>query len=312
MNVYDWWCVIITSRVNNFIKFLSLFLVLFLFLANVKYITASVISSLGFIYRTLIPSLFPFMVISSIILYTTRVQSDFKLINFVLDNCKIYANEILIGWICGFVIGAKGICEKYKLYNDIESFNRSVFLSSNAGAGFVIGCVGGVIYKNIWFGIYLYIVQILSALLIFKLKGYKKTYSKNIIYDTPIPFFSAIVKAVKVSTGSIITICGFNIFFSTLCDLINVRMGLTVGNIKFAINNIIMDFSKGSFCVLELNNKLLCYFLTGFCVGFGGISVHLQIFSECEGYPLNKLKFTILKFMQGFICGLFSLTYSFI
>ena len=228
-----------------------------------------------------------------------------KIIQAMIFGCGI-------GWICGFVIGAKGICEKYKLYNDIESFNRSVFLSSNAGAGFVIGCVGGVIYKNIWFGIYLYIVQILSALLIFKLQDHKKTYIENVIYDTPIPFFSAIVKAIKVSTGSIITICGFNIFFSTLCDLINIHMGLTVGNILFTINNIIMDFSKGSFCVLELNNKLLCYFLTGFCVGFGGICVHLQIFSECEGYPLNKLKFTILKFMQGFICGLFSLTYSFI
>ncbi len=252
------------------------------------------------------------MVISSVILYTTRVYGNFKILNFVLDNCKIYSNEILIGWLCGFVIGAKGICEKYKLYKDNKSFNRSVFLCSNAGIGFVVGCVGGVIWKSIWFGIYLYTAQILSAISLFKIQGKDTANFHSEAFDTPIPFFSAAVKAIKTSTSSIITICGFNVFFSALCDLINMQLGLKMGDLMFSINTIIMDFSRGSFCSMQSNSLLISSFLTGFCVGFGGLCVHLQIYAECEGYPLNRIKFTIFKLLQGLLCGILAMFYTFI
>ena len=280
-----------------------------LFLANVKYLSLSVVSSLEFCYRALIPSLFPCMVISSVILYTIRIRGDFKIIDFILDNCKMYANEIFLGWLCGFVIGARGICQKYKYYNDENAFNRSVFLTSNVSLAFVVGCVGIVIWQNVIFGIYLYLIQIISSLLIFKIQGKGKECS--IASDTiqPQTLTSSLIKAIKSSTDSIITICGFNIFFSSVSDLINRYFSSD----KFKIiNTLIFDFSRGSFGVVKINDLLFSSFLTGFCIGFGGLCVHMQIFAECEGYPLNKLKFTFLKTIQGSICGIFALIFNFL
>lgn len=155
-------------KLKKIIMFLLLFLLLFLFLTNVKYISISVTESLNFCYKSLIPSLFPFMVLSSVILYTMGTLENYKILNILLDNCKTYANEIFLGSLCGFVIGAKGICEKFKATDSKTDFNRAIVLSSNAGVGFVVGCVGCVIWKSIWFGICLYVAQILSAIIIFK------------------------------------------------------------------------------------------------------------------------------------------------
>lgn len=293
--------------------FLLLFLVLILFLANVKYISISVIESLNFCYKSLIPSLFPFMVLSSVILYTTRNLGNSKISNFVLGNCKIYANEILLGSLCGFIIGAKGICEKYNATDSKKDFNRAIILSSNAGLGFVIGCVGCVIWKSLWFGISLYVSQILSAFIIFKFRRVTKNIVTSIPSSNhkPISFFSAVVKSVKISTSSILTICGFNIFFSALCDLINNLLKFQKGEFAFVLTNVIMDFSKGAFCISQLSNIPLCAFLTGFCIGFGGLCVHMQIYAECENYPLSRLKFTASKLLQGVFCGVFMLVFTY-
>ena len=164
------------------------------------------------------------------------------MLNLILGNCKIYLNEILIGNICGFVIGAKGICQKFNDYTDINDFNNSIFLSSNAGVGFVVGCVGGVIYENINFGIFLYIVQIISGYIIFKLCAKKR--------ETCIVFadntkgqglIEGIVKAVKVSTSTILTVCGFNVFFSALCDLIINSFGINKSVYQSVIVKVFFD-----------------------------------------------------------------------
>ena len=141
---------------------------LILFLTNVKYVSLAVVNGLKFCGNKLIPSLYPFMVLSSIMLYTIRVDGDYKISKNILDNCKIYTNEIIIGCICGFVIGAKGICGKYKANYSENDFNRAILLSSNAGIGFVIGCVGCTIFNDIFYGVYLYAMQILSGYILFK------------------------------------------------------------------------------------------------------------------------------------------------
>lgn len=283
---------------------------LFLFLTNVKYISSSVIDGLTFCGIKLIPSLFPFMVLSSIMLYCIRFDGNFKLSKHILDNCKIYTNEIIIGCICGFVIGAKGICKKYKQHYGENDFNRAIFLSSNAGVGFVIGCVGCSIFNDIFYGIYLYVMQILSGYVLFKI-SYKAT--KN-IDDFDCDFIDknlidATVISIKNSTDTIITICGFSVFFSIVLDLLIKLFNVKNANILSLIT-VFLDFSKGIFSVVKISNFDLLTFISGFCIGFGGLSVFIQICSICEGYPFNKTKFFILKFSQGIILGILSILYS--
>ena len=295
--------------IKKLIIIFLLFLVLFLFLTNAELVSKSVLNALSFCYKTIIPSLFPFMVISSIILYTTRLFGNFKLINLILDSCKIYSNEILVGLISGFVIGARGICRKYNDFANKNDFCRAIILSSNAGIGFVIGCVGSIIWDNVLFGICLYLSQIISGIIIFKLSKNNSSFCNAFvpISDNTVPLFSAIVKAVKISVNSILSICGFNIFFSVISDIIVRLFGLEDKSLSFVLLNALTDFSKGAFCISQLDSVIVRVFFTGFCIGFGGICVHMQIFAECEEYPISKLRFTLSQALQVVLCGVFSI-----
>ena len=278
-------------------------------MANVKNVSESVIKGLDFCFYKLIPSLYPFMVLSSTMLYTTRISGSFRILNFILDNCKIYADEIIMGCICGFVIGAKGICNKFNKGVSINDFNRGIFFSSNAGIGFVIGCIGCSVFNDVTFGIYLYVVQILSGYILFKITFdgrknilfYNENFQKNNVSDV-------LVKSIKSSTNTILTICGFSVFFSIIIDLIT-SIFQSNSNLIIVIVTILLDFSKGVFTILNVLNLELRGVLAGFCIGFGGVCVYMQICSECEGYPFKKLKFILLKFCQGVMCGAFSLLY---
>lgn len=281
-----------------------------LFLVNVKNISLSVIESLNFCYSKLIPSLYPFYVLSTMILYTTSYYGNNKVINIILDNCKIYANEILIGCICGFVVGAKGICKKFRNEYNEKDFNRAIFLSSNAGIGFVVGCIGGLLYNDILFGIYLYSIQIFSGFILFKFNREKDKLDDISQVDLPkYNILDIIVKAIKTSSKTILTICGFSIFFSTVYELIILIFKLKNNSFLCTIVQIILDFSKGTFQIFQLHNYELKSFLIGFCVGFGGICTYMQICSECESFPFEKFKFLVLKIIQGGMCGTFSLIY---
>ncbi len=280
-------------------------------MTNVEYLSFSVINSLNFCYKSLIPSLFPFLVLSSVALYCIRLDSILKYANQVLDKCKIYKKEIIIGWITGFVVGAKGICENFKKNDDIIAFNNAIIISSNAGIGFVIGCVGGVIWNDFNFGIYLYFSQIFSAIILSKL--FLK-HPQNQIDNTPSvkvsdSFSTGIIKAIKNSTSTILTICFFNIFFNVIKDLICLILKLNETNLSYTIISVIFDFSNGIFSTLKIENLLLKGFLSGACIGFGGICVLMQIFAECEGKPLYKFQFIFFKLIQGILCGFLAVIY---
>ena len=250
------------------------------------------------------------MVLSSTILYTTRIYNDFKLSDFIFGNCKIYFNEILLGLLCGFIIGAKGICQKYSKNIDNDTFNNGIFLSSNACIGFVIGCVGCVIYLDVIFGIYLYLAQIISSILIYKTlekRGNKCNIGVN--ESNSLGLFNGIVKSIKASTTTILTVCSFNVFFSTLCDLIIKLFNLKQSSICSIILTVLFDFSRGAFAINNFTYIYACGFLTGFCVGFGGICVYMQICAECEGYPFKQMRFFIMKLLQGILCGILCLIY---
>ena len=239
----------------------------------------------------------------------TSSNVDFKhsgLLNHILDNCKIYSREILTGMLCGFVIGAKGISNNRNLTDDEETVFRSIFLSSNAGIGYVIGCVGGVILNDFFLGLALYVIQILTALLLFKIVKTKKATTQVVPYSplNQASFYRVITNAVMSTTSTLIIVAGFNIFFSSVADLLFINLGITSNSFAYHFINSLFDFSRACYFSSTLTNKAIQFFIIGLSVGFGGLSVHFQIFTQCEGYPLKAVKFTLLKLAQGVLCGI--------
>ena len=144
MDIYDKGVVIITSKFKNLFSIFLIITTYLLFFTNVKNINSVVYNALIFCGNTLICSIFPFMILSSFIANSYIIERLLpKKQKNILGICKIYLPSVILGSVAGFVTGAKCIKEIYsENQTDSVSFTNAVILSSNAGIGFVVACVG--------------------------------------------------------------------------------------------------------------------------------------------------------------------------
>ena len=119
---------------------------------------------------TLIPSMFPFFILSDLwetVIYfdsNSIVAKGFeKIFNINGEGLSCF----LIGSICGFPLGAKSLSEKYcdNFFNDEELDSLSA-LCNNPSAPFVISGIGVGLFGSLKIGIILQISVLLSAIFI--------------------------------------------------------------------------------------------------------------------------------------------------
>lgn len=311
--------IIITFKAKNYTVIFCSLLVFVLFFTNAENAISSIKSSFLFCVNSLIPSIFIFMVISSFILYASDFSAFYTHISNRAENilgiCRKYIFTVFLCSICGFVNGPKAIAEDYRKNggND-EDFSNAVILSSNAGIGFLVGCVGSKIWGDNLFGIYLFFIQITSSILLGKLllksnKFKSVEFSLNLEKAKAPSLSSAFSKAVTSSAYTIISISAFVIVFSCFLSVFCTSLRIPKDSMPYAIFTLIFEFCQGSFESTSFQSIYACAFATGFCFGFGGLCVHFQTFAVCEGLPLNKFKFIFFKFFHGIVCGLCSLAY---
>ena len=281
---------------------LVLITVIFLFSAllfNSSVIANTTSEALAVCYFKLIPSIFPFMVLSGFFMNISGKKHT------IVKNEKSYSDKykascfvILLSWISGFVVGPKYLCE-----NELEQDATSkVFLCSNAGIGFVISYVGVILWGNIFFGIFLYFIQLIWSLTIYLLiEG--NSFSNNIEKFRQ-PIISAMTSSIQNSTRSMLDICGFTVIFSIIKNIFSKFLN---SELLTLIISSTLEISSGALASVCNKNNLICAFFTGFTVGFGGVCMCMQTFAVCIGDNIKKLKFIEMKLIHGILCGLSSL-----
>ena len=287
-----------------------------LFFTNVENVNFSIKSSLLFCVNSLIPSIFIFMIICSFFLYSSVFSDIFALLPkrlfSILGICKKYASHIFLCSFCGFINGPKVICEDYRKNGGNErEFSNAIILSSNAGIGFLVGFLGARLWGSSSYGVYLFFTQLFSSVILGRLllKHDKEDETASPNESIKLSFSSAFSRAVTSSALTMLSICAFVVFFSSLSsillNLMQIPENSTVGNIL----SIVLEFSKGSLSSVAFKNVDMCAFFSGFCIGFGGLCVHFQTFAICDTLPLNKRLFFTFKLLHGILCGICSLIY---
>ena len=261
-----------------------------------------------FIYRglifsltTIIPTLFPFFILSD--LWTTffyvdpygKIWRGFEKI-FRTNGYGITA--LISGFICGFPIGIKVLSELYREEKITkEEFEYLSGFVNNPSFAFVISGVGAGIYNNIRIGILLYLAVILSSTItgfIFRPRSTKHSKTRENARQT-FNFTNSIKNAGLTSINVVSCI----IFFSGLIGFISsiINNDIIVGAISLALEvaNAVELIFNAEF--LTLTYKLI---LTSFALGFSGFSVHIQAFGF---FPkeISKAKYLLMKTVQGII-----------
>lgn len=260
----------------------------------------------------LVPSLFPFMVVSSLIVKSgtaiiigKRLERFTKAV-FGLPGCM--APVILLSMIGGYPVGAKGINELVKIGAVSKHQGKQAALFAVcAGPGFLISFVGASILGNMLFGTIILCSQCLSVIITGILSrlffiGRDNSDNPEVYESSASPPGSALIEAVSDGTKSMLMICSFVLIFSSIIGVIDVYTKNEI------IKSLLLSVLEVSTAVSKLG-KTMPVELVAFVVGFGGICVHLQIFSVLCDTDISKGLFFIFRIFQGILTSLFTHIY---
>ena len=307
-----------SAELPSFASIALAFLLLFslaLLLRRADVATACMQNGLSLCARAIIPSLFPFLVLSELLVASGAgewiVSPIASPLGHILGLSRAGCCAVVLGLVCGFPTGARCAILAYE-QGKIEKHDceRALACSAMPSSAFLIGTVGTILWGNQRFGICLYITTafsaILSGFLLYVLQKQrqkdKKTQSATsrlrICFDRKM-FTSAIRNATK----NTLLICAYVVFFSTLTGAVGLILArFSAGEKTNAILGALLELSGGVSAAAELADRRFAMLLTSAAVGWSGISVHCQMLSLCDGKDISLRPYLAAKLMQAVGC----------
>ena len=252
---------------------------------------------------TVIPSLFPFVVIS-ILLNGLLSNQSFRLLHPLgrLMHLPSYSEGLLlIGLLGGYPVGAHNVVEAYKNGRlTKEQAERMLSFCNNAGPAFIFG-IGASIFSEIWPCVLVWIIQIFSAVLTGCLSCSTNDASKFHQQFTPVSLTDAVHRSIRV----IASISGWIVLFRVIIAYLQRWVFCSFNtNVQILICSL-LELSNGS---LSLNAvSPIAHRFTPFCLMlcFGGLCITMQTKSLLVGTDLSFRAYLPGKMAQTSICYLF-------
>lgn len=291
-----------------------------LILSSTNFSTTS--TSISLFLSSVAPSLFPFIFFTEFILKTDiiNILSDFigQLFSRIFRINKKSVSCVIIGFLCGFPMGAKTVAKLYE-YGIIthNEAKKLLAFTNNCNPAFIISTIGIGIFSNISIGILLLISHYISAIIIgiiFPLNTHvdiihNQSKNLNIFYekkknkDKNYSFFDAIKISILNSFVTLGLILGFIILFNILFNIIATFLqNINIDNYYINILSGIFEVTKGTFNIYNLDmeiNLKLC--ITSFCLGFSGLCILSQIYSCIYMHNFSFKNIIIPKIFQGIL-----------
>lgn len=292
--------------------------------------------------NSVVPSLFPFFVATEILINTDIINILGKLLNDYMKPLFNIRGEgsfaFIMGIISGYPVGAK-IASEFRKNNicSKEECERLLSFSNNSGPLFIIGTVGILMYGSTIIGLLLFITHILAGItvgIIFRF--WKRNTKSNLstssrkIQNNNISFSNlgeVLSNSITNSISTIFLIGGFVVIFSCVISILKASgiLNILTSFIFPVFNtfNIDTSFVSPLICgFLEITNginsisQIACkklsinLILTAFLLGFGGLSVFLQVLSITSKTDLSIKPYIYGKLLQGIFASFY--TYIFI
>lgn len=289
----------ISSRVKNekFKRIAPLCLIMLALFFSSE-ISKGIYSGLLFSVSCLIPTLFPFFILSDMIL-----SYGLPFIN----SEKLGGLEVIIlGLLCGFPHGVRASGKLFKSGAITErEYGRLVALSSTPSLAFVIAGVGTGMLNNASLGVILYASLCLSVPMLSLLLK-KDGRCQNYTYSRP--DFS-LVESVKGAAQSSISVASFVIFFYGVLSFLSC---FVKNEIAILILSSVLEIGTGCQRIASAAiTPILKMGLLGFTLGFSSVSVFMQEISFSEKC-LSKKRLLLLKLLRGAIVALIAILLTFI
>lgn len=258
-------------------------------------------NGIGYCLEVLVPSLYPFMVLSVFVVKSGLARKVGKYLEkptqifFRLPG--ITAPTILMGLIGGYPAGARSVAA---LYEDGEisrkQAERMLGFCVNAGPSFIITAVGAGFLKSPRAGIILFAAQIIVFLLLgvgTGLTAKRKTGVSKKKERKKAGISQALILSATDAARSTINMCCFVILFAALMNLL--RMACTDPVMSAALSAI-LEVTGGC---SDLSHLGVPIWVVSAAIGWGGICVHFQVLSTLTELNFSRIRFVFFRFLQG-------------
>lgn len=258
--------------------------------------------SLRLCAASVVPSLFPFLVLSS--LFLSCGGGD--LLPFwaqnaaarVLGCSNAGVSVFFLSLLGGYPTGARLIGQLYRSGQISRAEAEHLLLfCNNAGPAFILGFVGLGQWGSLRIGVYLYLIHAAAAALIAILFRPRHPLPSPKGHAAPaVSFSAALVGAVTEAAGTMVSVCGFVTFFGTLLGLFS--------QLSHISHPLMLGFAELTAGVSRLSRGQEGFVTACFLLGWGGLSVHCQTAAMLAGTDLSLTPHGKGKFLQGIFAAL--------
>lgn len=250
---------------------------------------------------SVIPSLFPFTVISDFILRSGLGNIIGRRLAPLTDKLFRLSGAagcaVLLALVSGFPVGARLTAQ---LYGNGEitqkQGRRMLFFCVNAGPAFVVGTVGAAMLGSRKAGVILFISLTLSSLLIGFFSRFADKNAKE-IPPSPVHFNPSVLpESVNSSVNAMLSVCACILLFSGLnAYLIRLPVSPSVGNVLSMLSEVTGGCLKsaGTFPA----------FVCAFVIGWSGFAVHCQLLPYLNILKMKYSVFLLSRLLSGTVAA---------
>ena len=267
-----------------------------------------------------IPSLFPMMFLSQYMIRSGAAElagaALEKPARFLLGLPGVCGVALMTAFVGGYPAGAKAaetlVKEGRITRREGMRLAETAFCS---GPGFAIGMVGCGLYKNKTVGLLILTAQAFSCIIIgiaYRLFSAVDSSPRDSGFGNEPDAKSHSDAFVRSATGTasvMLDMCAFIVLFQVITALLE-RSGINsalewavrsagLGDVGKILLPCAAEVTGGSVLSVKMGLPF-----TAFVVGFGGLSVHFQIFALCPSIRPDKARYLLVRIAQGAICSL--------
>ena len=282
-------------------------------------------------YNVIIPSLFPFFVLSALVVdlglagYIGRALEG--LMRPLFNVPGACASAFVLGFVGGYPVGArtalslyqKGMCTKTEA-------ERLLSFSNNSGPAFILGVVGAGVFASSRVGVLLSLAHAAASICVglffrFYRRGKKGREARVSPKFEAERFTTAFTGAVKNSFLSTLNICAFVVFFTVVIRLLFLSgalpalarlLGVLLSPLGFTqewaerLLTGAIELSSGVWTLSGAGGMAGRMSMAAFMLGWAGLSVHCQVLSFLGGSGLSVRTYIAGKFLHGGLAALFT------
>ena len=274
--------------------------------------------------NVIIPSLFPFFVLSSLVVELGLSRYLGKLFQPVMAPLfrvnGACASAVALGFVGGYPVGARTAIALYQSGQCSKTeAERLLAFCNNAGPAFILGVVGAGVFGSGTVGLLLYLAHIAASLCVGLLFRFYRPHEGPRRGSLTAPQFQAVrfpaafTRSVTGALSSSLNICAFVLLFCVVIRMLSLAgvlealaelLSLFLGPLGFSqswakrLLTGVLEISSGVSSLTDgsLPGRLS---MAAFMLGWAGVSVHCQVMAFLGDSGLSMRTYFVGKLLHG-------------